>query len=227
MAERYGDELAAALPEVDAVSGFGVPVTLGRSRRRVRRPAGADARPAEPAPAALGRAVGLRQDRRGLRPDVRVLRHPLLPRPAAQPRRGVDPRRGRPAAAPSRSCWSPRTWPRYGKDRPGELGAGSIVPLVEAVRRAGRRGPGCSTSTRPICRDALIDAICATRRAVLRPLAAARVASRCCGGCGAGATVTGSSAASTTSAPASPTPRSGRTSDSTPIFPRSHRDLLD
>ena len=32
MAERYGDELAAALPEVDAVSGFGVPVTLGRTR---------------------------------------------------------------------------------------------------------------------------------------------------------------------------------------------------
>ncbi|HVF33315.1 MAG TPA: 30S ribosomal protein S12 methylthiotransferase RimO [Acidimicrobiales bacterium] len=30
MAERYGDELAAALPEVDRVTGFGVPVTLGR-----------------------------------------------------------------------------------------------------------------------------------------------------------------------------------------------------
>ncbi len=29
MAERYGDELAAALPEADAVAGFGVPVTLG------------------------------------------------------------------------------------------------------------------------------------------------------------------------------------------------------
>src|SRR4051812_2647151 len=29
MAERYGDELAAALPEVDLVAGFGVPVTLG------------------------------------------------------------------------------------------------------------------------------------------------------------------------------------------------------
>jgi ribosomal protein S12 methylthiotransferase len=28
MAERYGEELAAALPEVDAVAGFGVPVTL-------------------------------------------------------------------------------------------------------------------------------------------------------------------------------------------------------
>ncbi len=30
MAERYGQELAAALPEVDTVAGFGVPVTLGR-----------------------------------------------------------------------------------------------------------------------------------------------------------------------------------------------------
>jgi ribosomal protein S12 methylthiotransferase len=30
MAERYGDELAAALPEATAVVGFGVPVTLGR-----------------------------------------------------------------------------------------------------------------------------------------------------------------------------------------------------
>jgi ribosomal protein S12 methylthiotransferase len=30
LAERYGDELAAALPEADAVAGFGVPVTLGR-----------------------------------------------------------------------------------------------------------------------------------------------------------------------------------------------------
>src|SRR5437763_7103626 len=28
MAERYGDELAAALPEADLVAGFGVPVTL-------------------------------------------------------------------------------------------------------------------------------------------------------------------------------------------------------
>jgi ribosomal protein S12 methylthiotransferase len=33
MAERYGDELAAALPEADLVAGFGVPVTLGRRPR--------------------------------------------------------------------------------------------------------------------------------------------------------------------------------------------------
>ena len=32
MAERYGTELADALPEVDQVSGFGVPVTLGPRR---------------------------------------------------------------------------------------------------------------------------------------------------------------------------------------------------
>jgi ribosomal protein S12 methylthiotransferase len=37
MAERYGDELAAALPEVDAVAGFGVPVTLGRGPRGARQ----------------------------------------------------------------------------------------------------------------------------------------------------------------------------------------------
>ena len=30
MAERYGDELATALPEVDQVAGFGVPVAFGR-----------------------------------------------------------------------------------------------------------------------------------------------------------------------------------------------------
>jgi len=35
MAERYGDELAEALPEVDAVSGFGVPISL------TTKPAGA------------------------------------------------------------------------------------------------------------------------------------------------------------------------------------------
>jgi len=32
MAERYGDELTDALPEIDKVAGFGVPVTLGQTR---------------------------------------------------------------------------------------------------------------------------------------------------------------------------------------------------
>ncbi|MEO6121080.1 MAG: 30S ribosomal protein S12 methylthiotransferase RimO [Acidimicrobiales bacterium] len=35
MAERYGEELAAALPEADQVAGFGVPVTLGRRNSTV------------------------------------------------------------------------------------------------------------------------------------------------------------------------------------------------
>ena len=41
MAERYGAELAEALPEADLVAGFGVPVALGRKPG----PAGATARP--------------------------------------------------------------------------------------------------------------------------------------------------------------------------------------
>ncbi len=34
LAERYGGELAGALPEVDLVAGFGVPVTLGRKPQK-------------------------------------------------------------------------------------------------------------------------------------------------------------------------------------------------
>ena len=40
MAERYGDELAEALPEADQVAGFGVPVTLGRRHRGAPRGGG-------------------------------------------------------------------------------------------------------------------------------------------------------------------------------------------
>jgi ribosomal protein S12 methylthiotransferase len=38
LAERYGDELATALPEVDTVVGFGVPVHLGRPASKVALP---------------------------------------------------------------------------------------------------------------------------------------------------------------------------------------------
>ena len=95
MAERYGDELAAALPEVDAVSGFGVPVTLttqAAPRARVRSPQLAAA-------PGVG-SLGVREDRRGLRPHLWVLRDPQLPRSSAQPHAGVDPRRGRAARCP-------------------------------------------------------------------------------------------------------------------------------
>lgn len=45
MAERYGDELADALPEIDQVAGFGVPVQLSR------KPVGLTATAAPPVPA--------------------------------------------------------------------------------------------------------------------------------------------------------------------------------
>ena len=97
MAERYGDELAAALPEVDAVVGFAgegaladwVPVARARRRScpkadRLRaRTAEGRPRPARAAPARAERPVGLPEGRRGLRPRLRVLRHPVVPRQAA------------------------------------------------------------------------------------------------------------------------------------------------
>ena len=100
MAERYGDELAAALPEVDLVAPFGAsltgpgrdpkaagtPVALGR-----KPPVLVDDRPVPsfdllnlPRPAAYGPLV-LHQDRRRVRPELRVLRHPLVPRASSGP----------------------------------------------------------------------------------------------------------------------------------------------
>ena len=143
LAERYGAELAQALPEADAVAGFGVPVSL---TVKPGRTGGAEPRPAQPAPAAGQRAMGLRQDRRGLRPQLRLLRHPQLPGPAAQPHAGVDPHRGRPARRPG---------DRPGGPGPGVLRQGRAGPRAPArscrscgPSRPGCRGSGCSTSTR-------------------------------------------------------------------------------
>ena len=101
LAERYGDELAAALPEVDQVAGFGVPVNVvadAADDPRQRCADGSELRPANLARPPIGRAVGLREDRRGMRPHVRVLCHPIVPWSSAQPFGGVDPDRGRSAA---------------------------------------------------------------------------------------------------------------------------------
>ena len=159
MAERYGDELAEALPEVDLVAPFGASLTgdAGRSRsghagRRSGRkpePPGARLRPAEPAPAPRHGPVGVREGGRGVRPQLRLLRHPVVPRQAAvahgrvDPRRGGPARRGRRAPCP-RSCWWPRTCrrspstaradaPSPGIDGPAVGGNRPIVDLVAAV----------------------------------------------------------------------------------------------
>jgi ribosomal protein S12 methylthiotransferase len=63
MAERYGDELAAELPEVDLVAGFGVPVHEPAARKLI--PVGS-ARSPESAPPEELVPVGLREDRRGV-----------------------------------------------------------------------------------------------------------------------------------------------------------------
>jgi ribosomal protein S12 methylthiotransferase len=62
LAERYGDELAEAMPEVDEVAGFGVPLAGGRGE-----------------PAGSGVAVALGRTRRAGVPSLDLLN---LPRPA-------------------------------------------------------------------------------------------------------------------------------------------------
>ena len=95
----------------------------GRPGGRLRRPGhpDAEARPAReppvpsfdllnlPRPAAAA-PVGLRQGGRRLRPQVRLLRHPVVPGPAAVAGRRRHPGRGGVARTSRRSCWSPRTW---------------------------------------------------------------------------------------------------------------------
>lgn len=131
MAERYGDELAEALPEADQVAGFGVPIQIGKK------------------PLAVGSSV----------PSLDLLN---LPRPkSASPwayvkiAEGCDrtcgfcaipsfrgPQRSRDVDAIVREVDDlevrevvlvAQDLASYGKDRPGDLGAGSIVPLVRAV----------------------------------------------------------------------------------------------
>ena len=133
MAERYGDELAAALPEVDAVTGFGVPVTLGRSRRASGgRPVPTLdllnlPRPRSAAPWAYVKiAEGC--DRTCGFCAIPSFRGPQRSRDVASILAEVDQLGAVEIVLVAQDLAS------YGKDRPGELGAGAIVPLVEAVR---------------------------------------------------------------------------------------------
>jgi len=134
MAERYGEELAEALPEVDQVAGFGVPVSLGRKPLAV-----ADAsalprldllnlpRPRSVVPWAYVKiAEGC--DRNCGFCAIPSFRGPQRSRDIEAILREVDEVGVREVVLVAQDLAS------YGKDRPGELGAGSIVPLVRAVR---------------------------------------------------------------------------------------------
>jgi len=141
MAERYGSELAEALPEVDQIAGFGVPITantpsapIGSGRKLI--PVAAAPlpeldllnlpRPAASAPWAYVKiAEGC--DRSCGFCAIPSFRGPQRSRDIDQILAEVDQLAAREVVLVAQDLAS------YGKDRPGELGAGSIVPLVRAV----------------------------------------------------------------------------------------------
>jgi ribosomal protein S12 methylthiotransferase len=164
MAERYGSELAEALPEVDQVAGFGVPVTLAAKpgKRSIAVSAAPIPsfdllnlpRPKATAPWAYVKiAEGC--DRTCGFCAIPSFRGPQRSRDIDAILAEVDQLEVREIVLVAQDLAS------YGKDRPDELGAGSIVPLVRAVsaRVAWTRLLYLYPSD---LSDDLIDAICDT-----------------------------------------------------------------
>jgi ribosomal protein S12 methylthiotransferase len=132
MAERYGDELAAALPEVDQVAGFGVPVNLGR------KPLSISGEPIpmldllnlpRPKSASPWAYVKIAEgcDRSCGFCAIPSFRGPQRSRDVSSILDEVERLEAQEIVLVAQDLAS------YGKDRPDELGAGSIVPLVKAV----------------------------------------------------------------------------------------------
>lgn len=155
MAERYGHELAEALPEVDQVSGFGVPVTL----RRKDEPAVPLLdllnlpRPKATAPWAYVKiAEGC--DRVCGFCAIPSFRGPQRSRDPESILAEVDQLEAREIVLVAQDLAS------YGKDVSG-LGAGSIVPLVEKVAAKVDRARLLYLYPSDLS-DALVEAILAT-----------------------------------------------------------------
>jgi ribosomal protein S12 methylthiotransferase len=135
MAERYGDELAAELPEVDQVAGFGRAFTAAAPERRLIPVSSTPVpefdllnlpRPRSVVPWAYVKiAEGC--DRSCGFCAIPSFRGPQRSRDIASILTEVDQLEAREIVLVAQDLAS------YGKDRPGELGAGSIVPLVKAV----------------------------------------------------------------------------------------------
>ena len=133
MAERYGDELAAALPEVDQVAGFGI--GLNPPARKLIPVSATPVpafdllnlpRPKSPVPWAYVKiAEGC--DRKCGFCAIPSFRGKQRSRDVAQILDEVDELGAREIVLVAQDLAS------YGKDRPDELGAGAIVPLVRAV----------------------------------------------------------------------------------------------
>ncbi|MGH9132709.1 MAG: 30S ribosomal protein S12 methylthiotransferase RimO [Ilumatobacteraceae bacterium] len=160
MAERYGAELAEAMPEIDQVAGFGVPVTLGRKPISVTAQAVPSLdllnlpRPRATAPWAYVKiAEGC--DRSCGFCAIPSFRGPQRSRDVASILDEVDQLAAREIVLVAQDLAS------YGKDRPGELGAGSIVPLVSAVADRTDRVRLLYLYPSDLS-DGLIDTICGT-----------------------------------------------------------------
>ena len=132
MAERYGAELAEALPEVDQVAGFGVPMQMGRKPISISSAPIPSfdllnlPRPKSSAPWAYVKiAEGC--DRNCGFCAIPSFRGPQRSRDISQILHEVDELGAKEIVLIAQDLAS------YGKDRPSELGAGSIVPLVRAV----------------------------------------------------------------------------------------------
>ena len=169
MAERYGDELAEALPEVDQVAGFGVPVNPapvaagGKGGKKLIPVSTAPIptldllnlpRPKSVSPWAYVKiAEGC--DRSCGFCAIPSFRGPQRSRDIDQILREVDELEAQEIVLVAQDLAS------YGKDRPDELGAGSIVPLVRAVSDRVRWTRLLYLYPSDLS-DELIDAICHT-----------------------------------------------------------------
>jgi ribosomal protein S12 methylthiotransferase len=162
MAERYGAELADALPEVDQVAGFGVPLTAKRqlipvSASNAPLPA-LDllnmARPASTSPWAYVKiAEGC--DRSCGFCAIPSFRGPQRSRDISSILTEVEQLKVREVVLIAQDLAS------YGKDRPDEMGAGSILPLIESVSEIVDRVRLLYLYPSDLS-DGLIDAICAS-----------------------------------------------------------------
>jgi ribosomal protein S12 methylthiotransferase len=174
MAERYGDELAAALPEVDQVAGFGQAFNLMPAERdgsEVPRGAATSRRliPVSSVPLPEFDLLNLPRPRSSV-PWAYVkiaegcdrscgfcaipsFRGPQRSRDVSSILDEVDQLGAREIVLVAQDLAS------YGKDRPGELGAGAIVPLVAAVAAAVERVRLLYLYPSDLT-DGLIDVIC-------------------------------------------------------------------
>ena len=160
MAERYGSELAESLPEADHIAGFGVPIILTKKSLAV---AGEQVpafdllnlpRPKSSSPwAYIKIAEGC--DRNCGFCAIPSFRGPQRSRDIESILVEVDQLDVKEIVLVAQDLAS------YGKDRPEELGAGSIVELVNRVASKVQRTRLLYLYPSDLS-DALIDAICAT-----------------------------------------------------------------